>query len=121
MTHDPPRPYPRRVSSVAPDRRPTPPPARQIRLLGLAPAAGVVFALLALGSAVSVFRGVAQLASGVRAVDEPVWVAVVLVLLGAAAAVVFALVAHRLLVRVPRTLRGWQDALAERSRALRGE
>ena len=90
------------MSTVAPDRRPTQPPARQIRLLAnLAPAAGVVFALLALGSAVSVFRGVAQLASGVRAVDEPVWVAVVLVLLGAAAAVVFALVAHRLLVRCP--------------------
>ena len=51
----------------------------------------------------------------------PVLVGVVQVVLGAATAAVAGLVAYRLGVQVPRTLRAWDDALGERSRRLRGE
>lgn len=103
------------MSSVAPSE----PPSRQIRLLALAPGAGVVFALLAVGLVVSTGRSLVLLA-GSEAGSDRLVVAVVSVVLSAAAAVVTALIAYRLLVEVPRTLRGWEAALAERSRALRG-
>jgi hypothetical protein len=101
---------------------PSSPPARQLRLLAtLAPVAGAVFALLAVWLVVGTVRDVGRLASTLEGSGEPVLPAVVLVLVGAVATVVTALIAHRLLAEVPRVLRGWEAALAERIRVLRGE
>ena len=101
---------------------PTPPPARRIRLLAnLAPFAAIVFALLTVWLVVSTVRGLEQVIVALAASEGPVLAGVVSVVLGALAAVVTGLIAYRLGVEVPRTLRGWDEALAERSRALRGE
>lgn len=100
---------------------PSQPPARQIRLLAnAAPGAGVVFALLAGWLVVSTVRNLGQLVTSPTVSGPPLLVALLLTVLTAAAAVVTALVAYRLLVEVPRTVRGWDAAVAERSRALRG-
>ena len=81
----------------------------------------MVFALLAVWLVVGTIRDAGKLATAVSGTGAPVFPAVVLVLVGAAAAVVTTLVAHRLLVEVPRVVRGWDAALAERVRVLRGE
>ncbi|GAB2573365.1 hypothetical protein [Microlunatus antarcticus] len=101
------------------------PPARQLRLLAnLAPFAAIVFALLTVWLTVSAVRGLEQIIMGLAepgSAREPVFPAVVLVVLTAACGVFTALVAYRLGVQVPRILRGWDEALAERGRALRDE
>ena len=95
-------------------------PASRLRLLGTwAPAAAVVFGLLAAGSAVSVVRNLVVLVGTLTQAETtsaPLLATVVGMLVSALVATVAGLVAHRLAVEVPQVLRGWQDALAERAR-----
>lgn len=87
-------------------------PARQLTLLATwAPGAAVVFALLAAWSVVTT----------VLSLGRPFSVAtVVSVVVGVLVAVVAGRTAYRLGVGVPRVLRAWEAALAERAEVVGG-
>ncbi len=102
--------------------RPVEPPARRLRLLAnVAPAGAVVFGLLTVWLVVGTVAGFVQLVDGQG--PQPalaLGVRVLLLVVELAAALLAALVAYRLAVEVPRTVRRWDEALGERVRVLRG-
>lgn len=109
--------------SSSPTRpRTSAPRASRLRLLAqLTPPAALVFGLLTVWLLVTT---VSSLESVLEA-DGPltgvaVSAAVVSLVLGGGGALVSALITYRLGVEVPRTLRGWQTALDERTRVLDG-
>ncbi|WP_204912855.1 hypothetical protein [Microlunatus spumicola] len=98
-------------------------PTRQLRVLARwAPGAAVAFGLLALWSAVSVVRNLTTLVEVLSGAGPayPVLAVVLGVAVSALVAGFAGLVAYRLGVEVPRTLRGWRVALAERAEARTG-
>lgn len=99
------------------------PPARPLRLLAnVAPAAAVVFGLITVGMLVGLAGNIAQLVATPRSLARSLSaVVVVSLVVSSSAALLAGLITYRLGVEVPRTLRGWQDALVERTRVLRDE
>ncbi len=97
------------------------PPARQIRLLGrLATPAAIGFGLLTLWLAASTWANARLLADGLADLGGTGLALVVVgLMVDAASAVVAGLITYRLAVEVPRVVRGWEDALAERAAATR--
>lgn len=81
-------------------------------LANLAPAGTVVFGLITAWLVVTTAGNLGQ------PLTPPVVASLVL---GAAAALLAGFVTYRLGVEVPRTLRDWEAALGERSRALRDD
>lgn len=106
---------------VAPSRRTSEPPERALRLLAnLWLPAAVLLGLTTVGLVLTIVQNLTGLVDGASEPGAPVAVNVAVVLVGGLAAVVLGRITWLLAVEVPRTVRGWNEALSERRRALAG-